>query len=92
MNSTVRERVDSYADASGWNWTRRGRLIYEKDGYEVYFFSQNDGFELTVRNPETREREAVLEIRDNEVDTSSPLYIAILEHVLKNAETIVANT
>lgn len=91
MNSTIRERVDPYANANGWSWTRRGRLIYEKDGYEVYVFSKNDGFELTIKNPETMERETIIEVRNDDIDTSSPLYVAILEYVLENAETIVAN-
>lgn len=90
MNEAVRKRVDIHAKTYGWNSARMGREFYDKDGYEVYFFDQDDGFELTVKNPETQERQTVLEVRGDEVDTSSPLYVAILEHVLMNAESICA--
>ncbi len=88
MNQTVKQIVDISADAHGWDSAYSGRDRYEKDGYEVYFFSQNDGFELTIRNPETKEREAILEVRDEDVCTTSPAYVALLEHVLRNAEQI----
>lgn len=90
MHNAVKSRVSVSADAYGWNSARHGRDRYEKDGYEVYFFSKNDGFELTIRDPETRERKTVFEVRDDDVDTSSPLYVALLEHVLMNAENIVS--
>lgn len=90
MHNAVKSRVSVSADAYGWDSARHGRDRYEKDGYEVYFFSKNDGFELTIRDPETRERKTVFEVRDEDVDTSSPLYVALLEHVLMNAENIVS--
>lgn len=88
MNRTVKRIVDISADAHGWDSARHGRDRYEKDGYEVYFFEQNDGFELTIRNPETMERETILEVRDEDICTTSPAYVALLEHVLRNAEQI----
>jgi len=91
MKSPVKSRVRVSADYYDWNYTRRGRETYEKDGYEIYFFSKDDGFELTTRDPETKERKSVVEIRDSDICTSSPLYVAILEYVLKNAESIVSN-
>lgn len=90
MHNAVSSRVNVSADAYGWNSARQGRDRYEKDGYEIYFFSKNDGFELTIRDPETRERKSVFEIRSEDVPTGSPLYVALLEHVLMNAENIVA--
>jgi len=88
MNQTVKRIIDISADAYGWDSARHGRDRYEKDGYEVYFFEQNDGFELTIRNPDTMERETILEVRDEDLCTTSPAYVAILEHVLRNAEEI----
>jgi hypothetical protein len=90
MHNAVKSRIRISADAYGWDHSRHGREIYQKDGYEIYFFSQNDGFELTIRDPESQERRAVFEIRDEDIDTASPLYVAMLEHVLKNAEQIVS--
>lgn len=88
MNRTVKRRVDISADAYGWDSAHAGRDRYDKDGYEVYFFSKNDGFELTVRDPDTRERKTIIEVRDEDVCTTSPAYVALLEHVLMNAEKI----
>jgi len=88
MNRTVKKIVDISADAYGWDSARHGRDRYEKDGYEIYFFSQNDGFELTIRDPETTERKTVLEVRDDDLCTTSPAYVSLLGHVLKNAESI----
>lgn len=91
MNRTVKRIVDVSADAHGWDSAYAGRDRYEKDGYEIYFFSQDDGFELTIRDPETRERRTVFEVRDDDVCTTSPAYVALLEHVLMNAEEICSN-
>jgi len=92
MNQTVKKIVDISADAHGWDRASpRGAIQrYEKDGYEVYFFRQDDGFELTIRNPETMERQTMLEVRDENICTTSPAYVALLEHVLRNAENIVS--
>jgi hypothetical protein len=90
MNSVVNSRVIVTADAYGWSSSNHGRDFFEKDGYEIYFFNLDDGFELTVRNPESMERETIVEIRDDDIDTSSPLYVAALEHILMNAENIVS--
>lgn len=91
MRTQVKRIVDSSAKKCGWSTNARGRDFYEKDGYEIYFFPQNGGFELTVRNPDTTERETILQILNTDVCTASPLYVAILEHVLENAEKIVSN-
>jgi hypothetical protein len=90
MRKPVSRRVDVSASAYGWDTSYTGREIYQKDGYEIYFFQRNEGFELTIRDPETRERETVLEVRDDEICTASPAYVALLEHTIKNAENIVA--
>lgn len=91
MRRAVKSRVDHLANEYGWTLSYKGRDIYQKDGYEVYMFSRNNGFELTRRNPETSERETILEVRNSDVCTSSPEYIALLKYVLENAENIVAN-
>lgn len=91
MHSAVKSRIGISAEAYGWSTAYHGRDRYEKDGYEVYLFDQNDGFELTIRDPETMERKTIFEVRDDDVDTASPLYVALLEHTLMNAETIAAN-
>lgn len=70
----------------GWSSPGGPRDRLEKDGYEIYF--HKDGFELTVRNPETMEREIVFEYRH---ERSSPLYAAILLYTIENVETVVTH-
>jgi len=91
MNQTVKQIVDISAEHYGWDSFYNGRDRYEKDGYEIYFFEQNDGFELTIRDPETMERKTILEVRDEDLCTASPAYVAILEYVLRNAEEICSS-
>jgi hypothetical protein len=90
MYKPVQKRITISCDAHGWdrNSFNHGRRIFKKDGYEVYFFHENDGFELNIRDPDDQTREQILEVRDENINTFSPLYVAILEHVLKNAEQI----
>lgn len=91
MRQPVKRRLKDHTDHYGWHWTKIGRLALEKSGYEIYFFAQHDGFELTVRDPDTRERKTIFEVRDTDVPTESPLYVAILEHTMMKAEEIAAN-
>lgn len=90
MYRLIKRRMREFADTAGWKFSRKGNERYEKDGYEIYFFDGNKGFELTTRNPETRKRETVLRVSGDKIDTTSPLYAAAVEHVLINAETIVS--
>lgn len=90
MKPSVKKRVDISAEAYGWDSTFRGRDLYQRDGYEIYVFSKDDGFELTIRNPETMERETILEVRSDDIPTSSPAYVATVEHVMKNVEEIAS--
>jgi hypothetical protein len=63
--------------------------MFFKDGFEIYFFEQNDGFELTIRNPDTLERETILEVRSDDIPTLSPHYIGVVMYVMENAEEMV---
>lgn len=90
MKTSVRHRLNSYATQRGWEHAHQGRFRYEKDGYELYFFNKDGGFELTVRNPETMERESVFEVRDNDICTASPAYVALLMYILENVEMVVS--
>lgn len=90
MRRHIIEKASNVAEENGWNLTRHGRTFFEKDGYRVFMFRRNDGFELNFRNPETMERETILEIRDGKhTSTASPLYVAAVQNVLEEAEQIV---
>lgn len=71
-------------EENGW---RDRRPMFEKDGYEIYFID-DEGFELTIRDPETRGYREI--IRFTKIDVHSPLYVALLGKVIENAETIVS--
>lgn len=90
MRNTVEKIVSITADHQGWDKQYAGRNYFTKSGYEVFFYDQNDGFELTIRNPETSERETMFEVRDSDISTASPLYVALVEYVFMNAENIVS--
>jgi hypothetical protein len=91
MRRHVTEKASEVAKQNGWKLNSHGRRFFEKDGYRVFMFKHHDGFELNFRNPETMERETILQIRDGKhTSTASPLYVAAVQNVLKEAETIVA--
>jgi hypothetical protein len=90
MRNTVERIVSITAENQGWDKQYAGREYFTKLGYEVFFYKSNDGFALTIRNPETSEREAVFDVLDRDISTSSPLYVALVEHVFTNAENIVS--
>lgn len=79
-----------YADAYGWRYhDTHGAIhpsLFEKDGLQLYFID-GGGFELSYKDPETSERVSAFSFAD--IDTSSPLYVALLEHAFANAENIV---
>lgn len=70
-------------EENGWSKTTAG---FEKDGYEIYFM-KGGGVELTVRNHETGEREAV--VKRDRLSHKQPLTAAIVCHFLENAESVV---
>lgn len=86
-NQETRRRVEDLATDNGWDSDYRGRTILQKDGYEIFI----DGpyYELTIRDPETRERKTITS-SDNITDYS-PLYVAYLQHIIEHAENIVTN-
>jgi len=86
----LQSRIHEWAKDSGWERVEGNRFCYQKDGYEVYFFQGGSGLELTVRDEKTMTRSQVLSITKDEICITSPLYIAFIEHILQNAETISA--
>lgn len=64
-------------------WKFNGPTI-RKDGYEVYL--TGNGFELTMRNPETTEREVLFTVEQH--DPYSPHLLGALLYVLCNVETV----
>lgn len=74
---TIRDNLDSR------EWNVSGQLI-EKDGYEVYV--TNEGFELAMRDPETRED--VVLFQALHLDVASPHFAAAVLSVLNNVEEI----
>lgn len=86
MNKLVKSMVEPVAEENGWNYTISGVTTqFDKDGYEIWF--GNDGFELTILDPDTSDRKVIFEQREHE---GSPFYYATLLHVLDNAEIMVA--
>lgn len=77
--------VDDVLREHGWRKTNAG---FEKDGYEIYFMPYG-GFEFTVRSPDGSEREAI--VKRSNLSHKHPLTIAIVEHLLKNAENVAAS-
>lgn len=87
MREPVLQKIRPVATNAGWKYAGRGRDRFEKDGYEIYF-QADDGFEVTIRDPETMERRAVYEHRGSEIH--SPFYVACLQHIITNVETFVS--
>jgi hypothetical protein len=87
MSQPVLTRVRSVATDNGWEYHNRARDRFEKDGYEIYF-QGDDGFEVTIRDPESMERRAVYEHRGQ--DVHSPFYIACLQYIVENVEQFVS--
>lgn len=90
QNDLVSELIKPVAKRNGWDWSslfsyNRGRL--EKDGYEIWFFNDEAGFELTIENPESSGRKTIFKEKRN---TSYALYVASLIYVLEHAEQMVA--
>jgi hypothetical protein len=86
MNKFISNLINPVRQNNGWNRYSQGRNRLEKHGFEIYFHN-NDGFELTIRDPDTMERRVVYENRGP--DVHSPLYTAILLHILENVEQVV---
>lgn len=93
MNQSVGNRIRPVARENGWGdptspSRSRGSLSrMEKDGYEIYFLD-NTSFELTIRDPETMNREAVLTYESD--NGESPSFVALIRYIIKNAENIVS--
>jgi len=87
MNSRryISSKTDPLYKTHGWSRTNVG---FEKDGYEIYLIPDG-GFELTVRDPETGEREAVFKRED--IDHKQPLTVAFMCYLLENAEHIAVS-
>lgn len=83
INETKVISVDS---DGGWDITVGSKQIAQKDGYEIWIDSS---IELTFRDPESGERETALCVQD--VNNDSPMYFAVLQYLLENAEQIVAD-
>jgi len=94
MYSTINKQIRELCRENDNGWTYQtvgtvGRVVLEKDGYKIYFFK--DGcFDLSIRNPRTTEREKVFSCCSEDIATGSPLYLAFIEYVMENAETITA--
>jgi hypothetical protein len=90
MSNVARKSATTHADTYGWQYQNtHGAIVpslYEKNGLQLYFVD-GGGFELSYKDPDTFERVAAFECSD--IDTSSPLYAALLEHAFANAENIV---
>lgn len=78
-------------DDNGWSFQIVGPKLElaEKDGYKIYFY-KNKGFELAIRNAEGLERHTVFDCIGSDVPTGSPLYLALIEYTMQNAETIAS--
>lgn len=87
MRNFIVPRLRDAAEANGWSFRNKGHARLEKDGYEIYF-GNTDGFELTVRDPETMDREIVFEQRGSGV--GSPLYVATLLYIIRHVEEVVS--
>lgn len=81
----VSSKTDPLYKKLGWHETRVG---FEKDGYEIYLM-RDGGLELTVRDPESGEREPI--VRREDLGHKQPLAVAIVCHLLENAEDIVVS-
>ena len=78
--------AEQFAQENGWRHSNSNPKIYKKDGYELYIQMGEPVLGLSIRDPDTRERESVLSVT---VDPSSPLFVALLQHMIEHAESIV---
>lgn len=82
--------LDNVSDeaVSRWRSVSQDMDVYQKDGYEIFFY-KDYGFELNIKDLDG-DRKPILSLGSDDVCPHSPAYVAIAEYVLDNAETIVS--
>lgn len=83
------DSLSVHAEYHGWDKLRGSKDIFEKDGYELYF-RDDGGLELVIRDPESKKLVNILKVTSDDAPIHSPMYVALIEHILSNAENIVS--
>lgn len=89
MNIPDHREINAAINRNGWRIDRGNAPRIEKDGYEIYLYRDGSGVELTVRDPETMDREIVIEKRCT--DYRTPMFVGLLIYLLDNFELVVNN-